>query len=109
VERGDIWHVDLNPTSSREERGPRYVLILSPRDFNKLGTPVVAPITTGGEFARSRGFAVSLSGAGTDTTGVILCHQIRAIDLQARKGRFREKAPDFIIDDVMAKVATIFE
>jgi len=31
------------------------------------------------------------------------------MDLQARKARFQEKAPDFIIDDVMAKVATIFE
>ncbi|WP_044559621.1 type II toxin-antitoxin system PemK/MazF family toxin [Azospirillum sp. B4] len=109
MERGEIWHVDLDPTKGREEAKPRYVLILTPRDFNQLGTPVVAPITTGGNFARERGFAVSLSGAGTNATGVILCNQIRALDMKARNGRFSEQAPDFIVDDVLARVSALFE
>jgi mRNA-degrading endonuclease toxin of MazEF toxin-antitoxin module len=46
VERGDIWHVNLNPTKGREQANPRYVLVLTPRAFNALGTPVVAPITS---------------------------------------------------------------
>lgn len=109
MDRGDIWHVDLNPIKGREQANPRYVLILTPREFNQLGTPVVVPITTGGDFARTHGFTVSLSGAGTRATGVILCHQLRALDLRARGGKFSEKAPDFIVDDVLAKVAALFE
>jgi mRNA-degrading endonuclease toxin of MazEF toxin-antitoxin module len=109
LDRGDIYHVDLNPISGREQSGSRYGLMVSPRVFNNLGTPLVCPITQGGEFARRVGYAVSLSGAGTNTQGVVLCNQPRALDLQARGGRFVEKAPDFIMDEVLAKLATLVE
>ncbi|MBB1249959.1 type II toxin-antitoxin system PemK/MazF family toxin [Rhizobium sp. G21] len=109
MERGDIWHVDLNPVKGREQANPRYVLVLTPKAFNQLGAPIVAPITAGGEFARYQGFTVPLSGAGTNAVGVVLCHQIRALDIRARGGRFFEKAPDFIVDDVLARVSTFFE
>ena len=109
MERGDVWHVDLDPTRGREQARPRYVLILTPKAFNALGTPVVAPITSGGAFARDRGFAVSLSGAGTNASGVVLCNQLRALDLKARGGRFAERVPDFIMDEVLARVLPLFE
>jgi mRNA-degrading endonuclease toxin of MazEF toxin-antitoxin module len=109
MERGDIWHVDLNPTQGREQANPRYVLIVTPAAFNRLGTPIVAPITTGGDFARSAGFAVSLSGAGTKAVGVVLCHQLRALDLKARNGRFVEAVPTFIVEDVLARIQPLFE
>jgi mRNA interferase ChpB len=109
LQRGDIWHVDLNPTKGREQANPRYVLILTPKEFNVLGTPVVVPITQGGNFARDQGFAVSLSGAGTNANGVVLCHQLRALDMRARSGRFVERVPEYIMDEVLARVATLFE
>ena len=109
MDRGDIWHVDLNPVRGREQANPRTVLILTPRSFNQLGTPIVVPITTGGNFARTQGFTVSLSGAGTQATGVVLCHQLRALDLRARNAKFSEKAPDFIVDEVLARVTALFE
>ena len=109
MERGDIWHADLDPAKDREQDGRRFVLVLTPKAFNQLGTPIVAPITQGGAFARHKGFAVSLSGAGTNASGVILCHQFRAVDLAARGGRFAERAPDFIVDEVLARVAPLFE
>ncbi|MBP2548129.1 mRNA-degrading endonuclease toxin of MazEF toxin-antitoxin module [Neorhizobium galegae] len=109
MERGEIWHVDLEPIKGREQAGSRYVLIVTQKAFNKLGTPVVVPVTTGGEFARFRGFAVSLSGAGTRSAGVILCNQLRAIDLKVRGGRFVERVPDFIVDEVLARISTFFD
>ena len=109
MERGDLYHVDLNPTKGREQAGPRYVLVVSRKAFNNLGTPLVCAITQGGEFSRSRGFAVSLSGAGTKVQGVILCNQPRVLDLKRRGGRFTERAPDFIMDEVLAKLATLIE
>ncbi|MDE2445253.1 MAG: type II toxin-antitoxin system PemK/MazF family toxin [Alphaproteobacteria bacterium] len=109
MERGDIWHVDLNPTRGREQANPRFVLILTPKSFNQLGTPIVVPITTGGDFAREKGFAVSLSGAGTNASGVILCHQLRALDLKSRGAKFSEKVPEFIVEEVLARVAALFE
>jgi mRNA-degrading endonuclease toxin of MazEF toxin-antitoxin module len=109
VDRGDIWHVDLNPIKGREQANPRYVLVLTVRAFNMLGTPIVAPITTGGDFAREKGFAVSLMGAGTKATGVVLCHQLRALDLKARGGRFSERIPEAVMDEVLARVQPLFE
>jgi mRNA interferase ChpB len=52
VQRGDIYHVDLNPIKGREQAGPRFVLIVSPKVFNLMGTPFVCPIAQGGNFAR---------------------------------------------------------
>jgi mRNA interferase ChpB len=110
VERGDIWLVSLDPTAGHEQQGTRPVLIVSPAPFNKLtGTPVVLPITTGGSFARRRGFAVSLQGAGTRTTGVIRCDQTRALDVGARNGTRVETVPDQIMEEVLARLAPIFE
>lgn len=109
MERGDVWHVDLNPTKGREQANPRYVLVLTPKAFNALGLAVVAPITQGGGFARDRGFAVSLSGAGTNASGVVLCNQQRALDLRARGARFSERVPDFVMDEVLARVLPLFE
>ena len=108
MQRGEIWLVRLDPTAGHEQRGTRPVLIVSPAPFNALtGTPVVLPITTGGSFARRRGFAVSLEGAGTRTIGAIRCDQPRALDLAARKGRHLESVPERIIDDVLARLAAI--
>jgi len=109
VDRGDIYHVDLNPTKGREQAGPRYVLIVSPREFNRLGTPLVCPITQGGNFACDRGFAVSLSGCGTNAQGVVLCNQPRVLDLQQRGATFAEKVPPAVIDEVIAKLLTLLE
>src|SRR3984893_2826475 len=107
MDRGDIYHVDLNPIKGREQAGPRYVLIVSPREFNKLGTPLVCPITQGGSFARDRGFAVSLSGSGPSTPGVVLCNQPGVLDLQTRHAGFTEKAPRIVVDEVLAKLVTL--
>ena len=70
---------------------------------------MVVPITRGGSFARRRGFAVSLQGAGTRTTGVIRCDQPRALDVGARNGMHVDAVPEQIMDDVLARLATIFE
>lgn len=110
MKRGEIWLVVLDPTQGHEQRGRRPVLIVSPEAFNRVTkVPVVLPITTGGSFARNAGFAVSLAGAGTKTTGVVRCDQPRALDLRARGGKKLESVPDAIVDEVLARVIPIFE
>ena len=85
MKRGEIWLVGLDPTQGHEQKARRPVLIVSPEAFNRVTkVPVVLPITSGGNFARTAGFAVMLEGAGTKTTGIIPCDQPRALDLSAR-------------------------
>jgi len=110
MERGDIYLVSLDPISGHEQQGTRPVLIVSSGKFNRImKTPVIVPITGGGNFARSAGFTVSLMGTGTKTTGVVLCAQPRALDVLSRGGRKLESLPQTIVDEVLAKLVTIFE
>ena len=110
MERGDIYLVSLDPSAGHEQRGIRPVLIVSPSAFNRLTrTPVVLPITGGGNFARTAGFAVSLTGAGTSTTGAVRCDQPRALDIGSRHGRKLDSVPASVMDEVLAKLAPIFE
>lgn len=110
MKRGDIWLVALDPAAGHEQTGRRPVLIVSPEAFNRVTkVPVVLPITSGGNFARAAGFAVSLSGAGTQTAGVVRCDQPRALDLAARGGKKLESVPTRVMDEVLARLAPIFE
>jgi mRNA-degrading endonuclease toxin of MazEF toxin-antitoxin module len=110
MKRGEIWLVSLDPTSGHEQKGRRPVLIASPEAFNRVTKlPVILPITSGGNFARTAGFAVPLTGAGTKTTGVVRCDQPRALDLAARGGRKLESVPDAVMGEVLAKISPIFE
>ncbi|MEX8518562.1 MAG: type II toxin-antitoxin system PemK/MazF family toxin [Leptothrix sp. (in: b-proteobacteria)] len=110
MNRGDIYLVTLDPTAGREQQGTRPVLLISSSAFNRVTrAPVVLPITSGGNFARTAGFAVSLMGAGTATTGVVRCDQPRTLDLAARNGRRLESVPEDILEDVLAKFAAIFD
>jgi mRNA-degrading endonuclease toxin of MazEF toxin-antitoxin module len=110
MKRGEIWLVGLDPTQGHEQKGRRPVLIVSPEAFNRVTrVPVVVPITSGGSFARTAGFAVKLDGAGTTTTGIVRCDQPRALDLGARGGKKLESVPDTIMNEVLAKLLPIFE
>lgn len=111
MERGEIWVVSLDPTAGQEQRGERRVVILTTAAFNRMtNVPIVAPVTIGGDFARVRGFTVSLTGLGLNTQGVVRCDQPRAMALRARGARrTNEKLPDFVMDDVLARVGTLFE
>ncbi|HEX5486986.1 MAG TPA: type II toxin-antitoxin system PemK/MazF family toxin [Limnobacter sp.] len=108
MKRGDIFLVSLDPTEGREQQGSRPVLVVSPTEFNR-GTklPVICPITSGGEFARRIGFAVPITGI--KTTGVVRCDQPRVLDFGARNARKVDTLPESIMDEVLARIAPIFE
>jgi mRNA interferase ChpB len=106
MNRGDIYLVSLDPSSGHEQKGFRPVLVVSPGPFNKLTkTPIVVPITTGGNFARVAGFTVDL--VGIKTAGVARCDQPRVLDLAARKAKKLESVSNQTMDEVLAKLATL--
>lgn len=99
--------VNLDPTEGHEQKGMRPALVLSTSAFNALGVALVAPITQGGDFARHAGFAATLSGAGTKTQDAALVNQIRMLDLEARKSKRVETAPEFVVEDALARLRAI--
>jgi len=108
MRRGDIYLVSLDPTEGHEQRGSRPVLVVSPAEFNEATRlPVICPITSGGDFARRIGFAVPITGI--KITGVVRCDQPRVLDLGARNARKVDTLPVSIMEEVLAKLAPIFE
>jgi mRNA interferase ChpB len=92
-----------------EQRGTRPALVLTTKDFNKLGDVLVAPITQGGDFSRHAGFAVSLMGTGCKTQGVALINKVRMLDLAARKARRIERAPQAVIDEALGRLMALLD
>jgi mRNA-degrading endonuclease toxin of MazEF toxin-antitoxin module len=107
IERGDIYFVDLDPTQGREQRGHRPVFVITPAAFNAVSAPLVAPVTSGGAFARHRGFAVDHSQHFQKVRGIVLCNQLRTLDITARNGRFVERAPTSVVADVLARIGAL--
>lgn len=108
-DRGDIVSVPLDPTVGHEQRGTRPALVITTKDFNKLGDVLVAPITQGGDFARYAGFAVTLTGTGCKTQGVALVNKIRMLDLEARKAKKIERAPKAVIEDAIGRLSALLD
>ena len=106
--RGEIWFADVNPTAGKEQEGSRPVLVVSEKEFNRLGLCVVCPIAQGGQLSRYAGFAVTLMGTGSSTQGMVMCNQPRTIDVAACGGRFVEDVSDDLLEEVLARLRPIF-
>ncbi len=108
-DRGDVVSVPLDPAVGHEQKGTRPALVLTTKEFNRLGDVLVAPITQGGDFSRYAGFAVSLTGTGCKTQGVALLNKIRMLDLSARKIHKVERVPQVVLDDAMGRLIALLE
>jgi len=108
-DRGDVVSVPLDPAVGHEQKGTRPALVLTTKEFNKLGDVLVAPITQGGDFSRYAGFAVSLTGAGCKTQGAALINKIRMLDLSARKARKIERVPEAVMDDALGRLTALLD
>ena len=107
MHQGDIYLISLDPTLGHEQQGKRPVFVISPQAFNQITKmPIVLPITSGGNFAKNRGFAVHLLGG--KTTGIVRCDQPRALDFDARQAKFLEHAADQVTEEVLARFNAIF-
>jgi mRNA interferase MazF len=98
VSQGDIVKLDFNPQSGHEQAGFRLALVVSNDFFNsKTNLAIVCPITN---TVNSFPLHVRLDGR-TKTTGVIMCEQVKSLDVKQRDCRFIEKLPRDIFDRVI--------
>lgn len=82
--------------------------VVSVKPVNALSNRViVAAISNGAGFNRKYGLVVPLIGTGLQTTGVIICDQLRTMDVRAREATFIETAPQYVVDEVLGKLAAI--
>lgn len=105
-DRGDIAWIDFSPQAGHEQAKRRPAIVLSGRRYNAgLGFAIVCPITTK---VKGYVFEVPLPG-GTETGGVVLADQIRSFDWRARGIEFCERAPQEVLDEVVARIAALLD
>lgn len=103
-DRGDLVWLTFDPQSGREIRGRRPALTLSPRAYNALvGLAIFCPVTS-----HQKGYAyeVLLPSRGK-VVGVVLADHVRSLDWRARHAQFASRAPDRLVDEVLAKLHTL--
>jgi mRNA interferase MazF/mRNA interferase ChpB len=100
----------MHPSAGKEQRGRHAGLILSGWQFNRAtGFAFIAPITTVGNASRGSNFAVTLSGAGTATTGVVQVDQVKSMDWRGRNPeKSKDTVPNELLLEVLERFAPIF-
>lgn len=106
-DKGDIVHLQFDPATGHEMKGNHYALVLSPKPFNKATGLIYACPVSQGKANTARGMLSTLLGAGTHIQGNIHCHQLKSLDWKIRKAAFKERVPDYVLDDVLARIEAI--
>jgi len=106
VKQGNIIIVDFDPQLGHEQRGRRPALVISNEFFNKYSEmAIVCPITN---TDKNHPLHVKLNKK-TKTTGVILCDQIKTMDIKARNFKILEDIPEDILEEVLDIVFSLME
>jgi mRNA interferase MazF len=104
--QGDIIIMDFDPQAGYEQKGRRPALIISNNKFNRYcKMALVCPITN---VDKDHPFHIRLDGK-TQTTGVILCDQVRALDVTARNASYTETVSEDIIDEAIDLICSFIE
>ncbi len=92
-QKGDIVKANLNPTKGHEQGNFRPLLVMNSVPLPG-GINIVLPITT---HKKTYPLEVELDKR-TTTQGIVLCFQVRTVDLNARNAVLVEKAPKDVVE-----------
>ena len=105
-EQGDIVYLDFDPQAGHEQRGRRPALVVSNALFNRTNSlTMVCPITN---TDRDHPLHIPLDNH-TKTTGVVMCDQVRTLDLAVRNATYVERATPEVIDEAIDIIIGIVE
>ena len=105
-QQGDVIYLDFDPQSGHEQKGRRPAIVISNNAFNALSCgALVCPITN-----TNLGIPLHVQlDSRTKTAGVIMCDQVKALDMQSRNATFIEKAPEDLISEAVDIVIAMVE
>jgi len=100
--QGDIIWMNFDPQSGHKQKGTRPALVVSNHSFSRYtGLGIVCPITS-----TKRGYPMHVElDERTKTQGVILCEQVKSLDLRARQARYLESLPEDLLKEVLDRIA----
>ena len=97
--KGDLVALTLDPQAGHEQKGRRPALVVSNDLFNRhTGMAIACPITS---TDRRFPFHVPV-GDGLPVTGFVMVDQVKSTDFRACRAKRIGKAPDSLLDEVLA-------
>jgi len=97
--KGDFIALTFDPQSGHEQKGRRPALVVSNTLFNqKTGMAVACPLTN---TDRPVPFHAAVP-EDCILTGFVMADQVKSLDYGARRAKFIEKAPQELLDEVLA-------
>lgn len=99
--RGDIVHLNWDPSAGHEMKGPHYGLALSQDVFNNAtGFVILSPITS--KQGKLSGFEFPLKAGRVN--GVAILSEVRTVDYQHRSVRYENKINADDIEEACRRV-----
>jgi len=106
VKQGSIVLVDFDSQAGYEQKGRCPALLISNDLFNKYSEmAILCPITN---TDKNHPLHVKLNDK-TKTNGVILCDQIKTMDIKARNFKYLENIPEDILENVLDIAFSLIE
>ena len=105
-QQGDIIILNFNPQTGHEQSGRRPGLIISNNQFHKRTNMVmVCPITN-----TISGFPAHIAlDNRTNTSGEIMCEQVKCLDITAGNASYKESVSDDILDEAIDLICSFIE
>ena len=105
-EQGDIVLLNFDPQTGHEQKGRRPALVISNLEYNLFTkAAIVCPIAN-----TNRGIPIQCPlDDRTKTPGVIMCEQLKALDIVKRNAQFLEKLPKDLLEEVIDIVSGFVE
>jgi mRNA interferase MazF len=105
-DRGDVVWLSFSPKAGHEQAGRRSALVLSPAAYNeKVGLSICCPITSK---VKGYPFEVSIPKK-CKVEGVVLSDQVKSLDWRTRESEFIYKLPANTVNEVLARLSTLFK
>jgi mRNA interferase MazF len=99
--KGDLITLSFDPQSGHEQKGRHPAMVISNDLFTvNTGLAIVCPITN---TDRKVPFHLPLP-TSSALTGFVMAEQVKSLDYSARAAKFVEKAPDWLVEDVVSVV-----
>ena len=106
VKQGNIILVDFDPQAGHEQKGIRPALVISNDLFNRYSEmAILCPITN---TDKNHPLHIKLNEK-TKTSGVILCDQVKTMDIKTRNFKYLENIPEDILENVLTIVFSLIE
>ncbi len=102
---GDIIWLEFNPQAGHEQAGHRPAVVLSPQVYNgKSSLMLCCPMTT-----QIKGYPFEVITLVGDVPNAVLADQIKSLDWQVRKAKFKCKINPSDLNKIKAKLKPLLQ